>query len=359
MKRKIITAVFLMVGGSAGITALPYLWELAGIQNNLFNNIFVNIGIGALIFYLLSFLLMKLILDIMQKIENYFSTLSVSYMLFGSIGTIIGLVLAWLIGIPLTSLRIPVVNDVLPAILSLILAYLGFRVGTTRTEEFRKLFAPKPKKQEETQMLDRKADDTFRKYKILDTSVIIDGRIYDIAKTGFLEGVIVIPNFVLRELQYIADSSDSLKRVRGRRGLDILNKLQKEEDIVVESYDGEFEEIPEVDSKLIRLAKLIDGVVVTNDYNLNKVCEFQNVPVLNINALANAVKPVVIPGEYMVVTVIKVGTERNQGVAYLDDGTMVVIENGQRYIDKKIDVTVTKILQTSAGRMIFAKPTHE
>ncbi|MFZ2435781.1 MAG: PIN domain-containing protein, partial [Trichococcus flocculiformis] len=309
MKRKIITAVFLMVGGSAGITALPYLWELAGIQNNLFNNIFVNIGIGALIFYLLSFLLMKLILDIMQKIENYFSTLSVSYMLFGSIGTIIGLVLAWLIGIPLTSLRIPVVNDVLPAILSLILAYLGFRVGTTRTEEFRKLFASKPKKQEETQMLDRKADDTFRKYKILDTSVIIDGRIYDIAKTGFLEGVIVIPNFVLRELQYIADSSDSLKRVRGRRGLDILNKLQKEEDIVVESYDGEFEEIPEVDSKLIRLAKLIDGVVVTNDYNLNKVCEFQNVPVLNINALANAVKPVVIPGEYMVVTVIKVGTE--------------------------------------------------
>ncbi|HRM36565.1 MAG TPA: PIN/TRAM domain-containing protein, partial [Trichococcus flocculiformis] len=347
MKRKIITAVFLMVGGSAGITALPYLWELAGIQNNLFNNVFVNFGVGALIFYLLSFLLMKLILDIIQKIENYFSTLSVSYMLFGSIGTIIGLVLAWLIGIPLTSLRIPVINDVLPAILSLILAYFGFRVGTTRIEEFRKLFAPKPKKQEETQMLDRKADDTFRKYKILDTSVIIDGRIYDIAKTGFLEGVIVIPNFVLRELQYIADSSDSLKRVRGRRGLDILNKLQKEEDIIVESYDGEFEEIPEVDSKLIRLAKLIDGIVITNDYNLNKVCEFQNVPVLNINALANAVKPVVIPGEYMVVTVIKVGTERNQGVAYLDDGTMIVVEDGQKYIGSTVPVTVTSVLQTS------------
>ena len=358
LKRKIITAVFLMVGGSAGITALPYLWELAGIRNNLFNNVFVNFGVGALIFYLLSFLLMKLILDIIQKIENYFSTLSVSYMLFGSSGTIIGLVLAWLIGIPLTSLRIPVINDVLPAILSLILAYFGFRVGTTRIEEFRKLFAPKPKKQEETQMLDRKADDTFRKYKILDTSVIIDVRIYDIAKTGFLEGVIVIPNFVLRELQYIADSSDSLKRVRGRRGLDILNKLQKEEDIIVESYDGEFEEIPEVDSKLIRLAKLIDGVVVTNDYNLNKVYEFQNVPVLNINALANAVKPVVIPGEYMVVTVIKVGTERNQGVAYLDDGTMIVVEEGQHYMNETIEVVVTSALQTAAGRMIFAKPAH-
>lgn len=358
MKRKIITAVFLLVGGSAGVTAMPYLWELLGIQTNAFNNVFVNFGLGALIFYLLSFLLMKFILDVIQKIENYFSTLSVSYILFGSIGIIVGLVLAWLIGIPLTAWRIPVINDILPSILSLILAYLGFRVGTTRIEEFRKLFASKPKKQEDGQMLDRKADDTFRKYKILDTSVIIDGRIYDIAKTGFLEGVIVIPNFVLRELQYIADSSDSLKRVRGRRGLDILNKLQKEEDIIVESYEGEFEEIPEVDSKLIRLAKLIDGIVITNDYNLNKVCEFQNVPVLNINALANAVKPVVIPGEYMVVTVIKVGTERNQGVAYLDDGTMIVVEDGQHYMNETIEVVVTSALQTAAGRMIFAKPVH-
>ncbi len=358
MKRKIITAVFLIVGGSISATALPYFWELVGINTNSINNVFVNSGIGALIFYLFSFVLMKFILDVMQRIENYFSTLSVSYLFFGAIGTIIGLVLAWLIGIPLTTLRIPVINDILPSILSLILAYLGFRVGTTRIEEFRKLFASKPKKQEDGQMLDRKADDTFRKYKILDTSVIIDGRIYDIAKTGFLEGVIVIPNFVLRELQYIADSSDSLKRVRGRRGLDILNKLQKEEDIIVESYEGEFEEIPEVDSKLIRLAKLIDGIVITNDYNLNKVCEFQNVPVLNINALANAVKPVVIPGEYMVVTVIKVGTERNQGVAYLDDGTMIVVEDGQHYMNETIEVVVTSALQTAAGRMIFAKPVH-
>lgn len=358
MKRKIITAVFLVVGGSIGAAALPYFWELVGINTSSINNVFVNSGIGALIFYLFSFVVMKLILDIIQRIENYFSTLSVSYMLFGSIGTIIGLVLAWLIGIPLTSLRIPIINDILPSILSLIFAYLGFWVGTTRIEEFRKLFAAKPKKQEDGQMLDRKADDTFRKYKILDTSVIIDGRIYDIAKTGFLEGVIVIPNFVLRELQYIADSSDSLKRVRGRRGLDILNKLQKEEDIVVESYEGEFEEIPEVDSKLIRLAKLIDGVIITNDYNLNKVSEFQNVPVLNINALANAVKPVVIPGEYMVVTVIKVGTERNQGVAYLDDGTMIVVEDGQHYMNETIEVVVTSALQTAAGRMIFAKPVH-
>ncbi|MDU1428464.1 MAG: PIN domain nuclease, partial [Enterococcus faecalis] len=210
----------------------------------------------------------------------------------------------------------------------------------------------------EGQMLERKVEDNFHKYKILDTSVIIDGRIYDIAKTGFLEGVLLIPNFVLYELQYIADSGDSLKRVRGRRGLDILNALQKEEGISVEMYDGDFEDISEVDSKLIKLAKLLDGVVVTNDYNLNKVSEFQNVPVLNINALANAVKPVVIPGETMNVMVVKAGTERQQGVAYLDDGTMVVVEDGQHYMNEQIEVVVTSALQTAAGRMIFAKPAH-
>ena len=168
----------------------------------------------------------------------------------------------------------------------------------------------------------------------------------------------MIPNFVLYELQYIADSGDSLKRVRGRRGLDILNALQKEEGIAVEMYDGDFEDISEVDSKLIKLAKLLDGVIVTNDYNLNKVSEFQNVAVLNINVLANAVKPVVIPGENMNVLVVKAGTERQQGVAYLDDGTMVVVEDGQHYMNEHIEVVVTSALQTAAGRMIFAKPAH-
>ena len=161
---------------------------------------------------------------------------------------------------------------------------------------------------------------------------------------------------MLGELQHIADSSDALKRTRGRRGLDILNKIQKELPIEVEMYEGDFEEIPEVDSKLVKLAKTIDGIVVTNDFNLNKVCEFQNVQVLNINELANAVKPVVIPGEEMNVQVIKDGKEQNQGVAYLDDGTMIVVEDGRNYIGKRIDVIVTSVLQTSAGRMIFAKP---
>ncbi|MDE1548584.1 PIN/TRAM domain-containing protein [Jeotgalibaca caeni] len=358
MRKKIISMIFLIVGGSVGISVMPYLWDLANLTRSSFNNVFVNFGIGALIFFLLSLVLVNFILEIFKKVETYFSKQSTSFLLFGALGIIIGLVLAWLIGIPLAAWNIPVLSNIVPSLLALMFAYLGYSIGTTRMEEFRKLFTTRAKRPDEGQLLERKADSTFRKYKILDTSVIIDGRIYEIAKTGFLEGVLVIPNFVLRELQYIADSSDSIKRVRGRRGLDILNSLQKEEVMTVESYEGEFEDIPEVDSKLIRLAKLIDGVLVTNDFNLNKVSEFQNVPVLNINELANAVKPVVIPGETMNVTIIKAGTERNQGVGYLDDGTMIVVEDGQYYINKAIEVVVTSALQTAAGRMIFAKPVH-
>ncbi len=172
----------------------------------------------------------------------------------------------------------------------------------------------------------------------------------------FLEGTLVIPGFVLEELQHIADSSDLLKRNRGRRGLDILNKIQKELPIAVEIYEGDFDDISEVDSKLVKLAKLLSGMVVTNDFNLNKVCELQGVAVLNINDLANAVKPVVLPGEELTIQVIKDGKEQHQGVAYLDDGTMIVVEGGRDYIGKNIEVVVTSVLQTSAGRMIFAKP---
>jgi uncharacterized protein YacL len=201
-------------------------------------------------------------------------------------------------------------------------------------------------------------DDTKRveEHKILDTSVIIDGRIADICKTGFLEGTLVIPEFVLEELQHIADSSDLLKRNRGRRGLDILNKIQKELDVKVLIYEGDYEEISEVDSKLVKLAKALHGKVVTNDFNLNKVCELQGVSVLNINDLANAVKPVVLPGEEIMVQVIKDGKEHGQGVAYLDDGTMIVVEGGRDFIGMHLEVLVTSVLQTSAGRMIFAKP---
>ena len=240
----------------------------------------------------------------------------------------------------------------------LTLGYLGFRIGTTQADEWRKLFTRRKEPEGAKNVLERKYEDNFHHYKILDTNILIDGRIYDLIKTGFIEGTLLVPNFVLYELQYIADSSDSIKRVRGRRGLDILNKLQNEHIIPVEMYEGDYPEIDEVDSKLIRLAKDKDAVIVTNDYNLNKVSQFQNVQVLNINALANALKPRVIPGENMHVMVVKNGTERQQGVAYLDDGTMVVVEEGKYFINQELDVVVTSALQTDAGRMIFAKPLH-
>ncbi len=191
--------------------------------------------------------------------------------------------------------------------------------------------------------------------KVLDTSVIIDGRIADICKTQFIEGPLIIPEFVLEELRHIADSSDGLKRNRGRRGLDILKIIQQDLPIQVDIVDTDFEDVSEVDVKLLKLALKIDGYVVTNDYNLNKVADLQGVPVLNINELANAVKPIVLPGEEMVVTVVKEGKEMNQGVAYLDDGTMIVVEGGRKHISETIGVVVTSVLQTAAGRMIFAK----
>lgn len=192
-------------------------------------------------------------------------------------------------------------------------------------------------------------------YKILDTSVIIDGRIADICETGFLEGVMIIPQFVLLELQGIADSSDSLKRKRGRRGIEILHKIQKMADVEVRIEDKDFPKIREVDTKLIKFAEEVNGKVITNDFNLNKIAELQGVQVLNINDLANALKPVVLPGETMKVRVVKEGKEFNQGVAYLDDGTMVVVDNGRKKLGQMLEVTVTSVLQTTAGRMIFSR----
>ena len=191
--------------------------------------------------------------------------------------------------------------------------------------------------------------------KILDTSVIIDGRIADVCESGFLEGVFILPQFILQELQHVADSADTIKRARGRRGLDILHKVQKMSNITVRIVDEDFPKIKEVDSKLVALAKILNAKVITNDFNLNKVAELQGVSVLNINELANALKPVVLPGEFIKIFILKEGKEHNQGVAYLDDGTMVVIENARRLIGKNADVTVTSVLQTTAGRMIFSK----
>lgn len=265
---------------------------------------------------------------------------------------VFGLIVTLLIGLLLSYqiYRIPAVGIYIAPLLTLFLAFIGVRFLLNRREEFSFL----------TNIFNRGARSALppnnETYKILDTSAIIDGRIVDICKTGFLEGIIVVAGFVLEELRHIADSPDLLKRNRGRRGLDILNKIQKEMDTPVQIYEGDFEDINEVDSKLVRLAKVINGKIVTNDFNLNKVCELQGISVLNINELANAVKPVVLPGEEMTAQIIKDGKEAGQGVAYLDDGTMVVVEGGRRHIGETIDVLVTSVLQTAAGRMIFAKP---
>src|SRR5262245_3469787 len=194
-----------------------------------------------------------------------------------------------------------------------------------------------------------------RSFKILDTSVIIDGRIADIAETGFLDGVVVVPQFVLRELQLVADSADGLKRNRGRRGLDVLQRIQKMTTMNVQIVEDDFPNIREVDLKLIELAKIYEAKIITNDFNLNKVAQLQGVEVLNINELANSLKPIVLPGEAMRVFILKEGKEYNQGVAYLDDGTMVVVDNARKMIGKNVDIAVTSVLQTTAGKMIFGK----
>jgi uncharacterized protein YacL len=261
-------------------------------------------------------------------------------------GLIVGLIVAALLAWPL-SLLPGVLGEVLPFIGAIIFGYLGITVMTVRQKDIMSLLGER---------LSFKGESLHRGNQVLlDTSVIIDGRIADISRTGFIRGTMLIPRFVLNELQHIADSSDMLRRNRGRRGLEMLNKLQKESVVPIRINDVNVEEAREVDDKLVMLAKKLRCPIVTNDYNLNRVAELQGITVLNINELANAVKAVFLPGESMSIRIIQPGKELGQGVGYLDDGTMVVVENGRRYVNRTIEVIVTKVLQTTAGRMIFAR----
>ncbi len=326
-------------------------------------------------------------------VEKQLNKMPIHDVIAGAAGLAIGLIIADLLGNAFS--RIPVVGNYIPIVFSIVLGTLGIRITIKKRKEITASFASVPKtlreilksrenknskenenvektekvETEETKLNSETATEETPKpkvnlikekknpnYKLLDTNVIIDGRISDICKTGFLEGKLLIPVFVLEELQHIADSADSLRRVRGRRGLDVLQKIQDESPLEVEIMNVDFEDIHEVDSKLVRLAQKIGGKIITNDFNLNKVAQLRGVEVLNINDLSNAVKAVVIPGETMKVQVVRDGKEPGQGVAYLDDGTMIVIENGHRYLSRTISVEVTSALQTSAGRMIFAKP---
>jgi len=356
--KKIVHLFFIISGGTIGFLYIPEIVRLLDVTNAAWAaSPYLGMALGAIILFVFSYFVAGYIVNFLRWIEEALIKIPVSDLLFGSFGLVGGLVIAYLVNIPLTDINIYLVSQVLPLFITILLGYFGFQVGFRRRDELMNLLNFNRKEKEKKRTPDNEAlQEKWPKSKILDTSVIIDGRIADICQTNFLEGTIVIPQFVLGELQHIADSSDVLKRNRGRRGLDVLNRIQKELPVNVEIYEGDFEDISEVDSKLIKLAKVIDGIVVTNDFNLNKVCDLQGVSVLNINDLANAVKPVVLPGEELMVHVIKDGKEHNQGIAYLDDGTMIVVEEGHDYIGKKIEVLITSVLQTSAGRMIFAKP---
>lgn len=294
---------------------------------------------------LIGLLLGLLVALLVIQIEKAIRKVSLRVIFGGVAGMIIGLFIAFLLAYGLSFVsNIMEKQQVVPWIYTLltgIMGYLGLVLGSKKIEEFN--FRAFHQTKEITD------------YRILDTSVIIDGRIADICDTGFLDGILIVPRFVLDELQYIADSSDSMKRTRGRRGLDILNRMQRISGITIEVADHDFPKVKGVDAKLIALAKKMNGKIITNDFNLNKVAELQGIKILNVNELANALKPVVLPGEVMTVKIIREGKEPGQGVAYLDDGTMIIVDSAQKHLGMSVDVLVTSVLQTTAGRMIFSE----
>lgn len=322
----IIRGVLLIIFASAGFVI--GLQTDKGVEGGI-----AGLVIGAI----LSFIIVVL--------ENRIRELPEKVLISGTIGLISGLIAANLftysISIPFVDAESSLLINIL---INTLFGYLGMVIGANKTWTLNLAnYRAKGNQSGENNI------------KILDTSVIIDGRVADICETGFLEGGIIIPQFILKELQQIADSSDTLKRNRGRRGLDILHRIQKNADLDIKIIDDDFPKIKEVDGKLVALCQKLGGKIVTNDYNLNKVAELQGVPVLNINQLANAVKPVVLPGEAMTIYIIKEGKEYNQGIGYLDDGTMVVVDNARKDIGRSVEVVVSSVLQTTAGRMIFTR----
>ena len=311
--------------------------------------------IFGIIFFRITPLINRQSAKVAKDIEHDLQSVPANDIIVGTFGLIIGLIIAFLVSQVFVGMKIFYLGTILTIITYLMLGYLGVIIATKKVKDFIPNLMAGRKVAAGGKSKGKLSDATP---KIFDTSVIIDGRIADIMKTGFIEGNIVIPEFVLVELRHIADSSDALKRNRGRRGLDILSKIQNDYGVEIYNTNGEkaLEEIPEVDVKLLKLAQLINGKVVTNDFNLNKVAGIKGVEVLNINELANTLKPVVLPGEDMQIFLVKEGKENNQAIAYLDDGTMIVVEEGRKYIGNTVDVTVTSVLQTSAGRMIFGKP---
>ena len=394
-----ITLTCAIVGGAALHQVSPFLisyinLEFFKIETGIFEltlaslvSILAGATLGGLGGWFISPFLIRKLGKFTAFVEKQLSKMPINDVIAGAVGLAIGLIIANLLGNAFA--RIPIVGNYIPVIFSIVLGYLGVKITIKKRKELTGSFdfiphvlkdilrsreadkavketkpeekppepPPEPQNEKPKVNLVKLQEHKNKNYKLLDTNVIIDGRIADICKTGFLEGTLLIPVFVLEELQYIADSSDTLRRVRGRRGLDVLQKIREDNsNMEVEVMNVDFDDVQGVDSKLVRLAQKLGGKIITNDFNLNKVAQLRGVEVLNINELSNSVKPVVIPGETMRVQVVKDGKEPGQGVAYLDDGTMIVIENGHRYLSRTIFVEVTSALQTAAGRMMFAKP---
>ncbi len=359
MVKKILRIIVSLVGITIGAAFYIYLERI--VPQYAPESLALKIGLASivslsfgLIFYFFSPYIMSLGQKAANKIENEVSSMPTGEILTASIGLILGLIMAYFIsGLVI---NIPLVGTPIATLIYIFFGYIGYNIASRRKEDLTNLINVVKPTGSKDKAGNAKKSHHIIPAKILDTSVVIDGRIADIAQTGFVEGKLVVPTFVLEELRHIADSADDLKRARGRRGLDILNMMQTELKLDVEICETDFDDIAEVDMKLLKLAQVLDGKVLTNDYNLNKVAQFQGVKVLNINELANSIKPLVIPGEEMLVTIVKEGKEQNQGIAYLDDGTMIVVEGARKLIGQTFQVLVTSVLQTAAGRMIFAKP---
>lgn len=363
-----ITIVF--VGIIITDTVLPWAAELLGYsltKNGLFGIAFPNtlfIIFGAFVFCWLGLVLGPLLTDWIfnysERVTVALSKLPTSSILVMVFGVVLGLLLANLIGAPFA--RLPLIGPYIPMSLSFVLSVVGAKLAMSKSEDitgfFNKLMGIGKRAKSEKRDLEVVGAPAIEKTcvnkKILDTSVIIDGRVMDILATGFLEGNLLVPKFVLEELQRLSDSADPLKRAKGRRGLDLVHDMQISYKDTIMVVENDYEDVAEVDAKLLCLAREINAAVITNDYNLNKVAGIQGIKVLNINELANAIKPVVISGEEMLVTLMKEGREPGQAIGYLEDGTMIVVENGRRFVGKTATVVVNSVLQTAAGRMIFA-----
>ena len=354
------------VGADALSTLMVSVWDEQMLQMGVFGisamtilYYTLSILLAAFIGYLVSKYILRIGLRVAKQIERILSRVPSQQLVAGTIGLLFGLIIANLIGMAFE--RVPIIGSYLPIVLSAVLGYIGIRLGMDKGPDLYKTMVSytfrggrnkgrtiKEPKEKETQPQTCSA-------KVLDTSVVIDGRILDIVNTGFLEGPFIVPVFVLEELQKLSDSADTLKRNRGRRGLDLLQTMREKLTDSMEIIDVNYEDLSEVDLKLIRLSMDKHWKLITNDFNLNKVATLQGVEVLNLNDLANAIKPKMMSGETLLVRIMKAGKEPHQGVAYLDDGTMIVVENGVDHVDQTVNVVVTSVLQTSAGRMIFAR----